>query len=137
MTANTNPSPSTPFIVLFSGLLGFLAFAATKIVTLKMDLPPNQNFDVFVGVATIVFSIGFCIFVLRKRDGLVSFAKLFIAGWMTTLFMGLLIVAFYQLAYKWLAGVEPPEGFASAVILKYNAFGMIFSVLLGYIFKKQ
>jgi hypothetical protein len=132
-----NPSPSTPLIVLIAGFLAFLGFSLTQFVTLQLELPPNEAFDVFVGVATILYGIGFCIFALRKRDGKVSFAKLFIAGWMSTLFMGLLLVVFYQLAFEQLTGHAPPEGYAAAVLLKYNAFGMMFSVLLGFIFKKK
>jgi putative flippase GtrA len=133
----SNPNPSTPVIVGFSGSLAFLAFALTKVATVKLDLPPNPNFEIFTGVITILFGIGFCIFALRKRDHTASFAKLFVAGWMSTLWMGLQTVVFYQLAFEWLSGEAPPEGFISAVLLKYNAFGMMFAVLLGFIFKKK
>jgi hypothetical protein len=135
--STSNPNPSTPVIVGFSGFLAFIAFALTKVATVKLDLPPNPNFEIFTGVITILFGIGFCIFALRKRDGSASFAKLFVAGWMSTLWMGLLTVVFYQLAFEWLSGEAPPEGFISAVLLKYNAFGMMFAVLLGFIFKKK
>lgn len=132
-----NPSPSTAVIVIFSGILAFIAYAATGVAVVKLDLPPNPTFDIFTGITTILFGIGFSFFVLRKRDVLVSFGKLFVAGWMTTLVMGILLVLFYFLAFEWLTGESPPENFASVVLLKYNAFGMMFSALLGFIFKKQ
>lgn len=134
------PSPSTAVIVVFASVLSFIAFLMASILPIKLNLPKrNDLFEIFVGIFTILFGIGFTVFVLRKRDGQVSFGKLFIAGWMTALVMSVLTVIFYFLAQQmnWLGFGDMPAGVIPTVLLKYNALGMMISALLAIIFKKQ
>lgn len=135
-------APSTTVIVLFSAFLASVAFIGANLIPVSLDLPKkNDLFEIFVGISSIVFAIGFTIFVLRKIYTSVGFGKLFISGWMTTLVMSLLISTFYVIAFtkSWipLQEGEDLKNVIPVVILKYNALGMMFSALLAIIFKKQ
>lgn len=134
-------APSTVVIVVFSAFLASVAFIGANVIPMSLDLPKrNDLFEVFVGITSILFGIGFTIFVLRKIYTEVSFGKLFITGWMTALVMSFICSAFYIIAFQknWLPLHEGESlmNIISVVILKYNALGMMFSALLAIIFKK-
>lgn len=135
-------APSTVIIVIFSAFLASVAFIGANVIPMSLDLPKrNDLFEVFVGITSILFGIGFTIFVLRKIYTEVGFGKLFITGWMTALVMSLICSAFYIIAFQknWLPLQEGERmmNIIPVVILKYNALGMMFSALLAIIFKKQ
>ena len=135
-------APSTFTIVVFSALLSSFAYIISNIIPLALHLPKrNDLFEIFVGLVSILFGIGFVTYVLRKIYKQVSFGKIFISGWMTVLIMSFMITIFYVIAFSknWL---PIPEGsriihIVPVVILKYNALGMMFSALIALIFKKQ
>lgn len=142
MTNTQQQAPSTAVVVIFSAFLAAVAFIAANMIPISLDLPKkNDLFVVFVGIASILFGIGFTVFVLKKIYGQVSFGKLFVGGWMTALVMSLFISAFYIVAFQkeWLPLQEGESlmNILPVVILKYNALGMMFSALLAIIFKKQ
>jgi hypothetical protein len=137
MSNTAASAPSTLTIVLFSAILGFLGFVAPHLVVQKLQLKANDLFGIIVGVLTIFYVCGFTIFVLRKIHGKINFRKLFVASWMSVLTMAVLVLIYYTATFMWLENKPMPEGFAGALILKYNAFGMIFSSLLALIFKKE
>ncbi|MCO5231833.1 MAG: hypothetical protein M9958_11850 [Chitinophagales bacterium] len=136
-----NP-PSTIFVILFSAFLAAFAFVVSSVLPILLKLPhKNDMFEIFVGIVSILFAVGFTTFVLRKMNRDLSFAKIFLSGWATVLVMSVLISIFYSLAFgmNWL---PIPEGasigqIVSVVILKYNALGMIFSSIFALIFKRQ
>lgn len=135
-------TPSTTTIVFFSAFLASVAFIGANLIPVSLDLPKkNDLFEIFVGITSIVFGIGFTVFALRKIYPSVGFGKLFVSGWMTTLVMSILISAFYVIAFAkgWIPLQEGEElkNVIPVVILKYNALGMMLSALLAIIFKKQ
>lgn len=134
-------APSSVVIVLFSAFLATVAFIGANLIPVSLDLPKkNELFEIFVGITTILFGIGFTIFALRKIHKEIGFGKLFVSGWMTTLVMSLMISIFYLVAFeKNLIPLQEGErawNIIPVVILKYNALGMMFSALLAIIFKK-
>lgn len=137
MNKTTSSAPSTLTIVLFSAILGFLGFVAPHLAVQQLNLKANDLFGIIVGVLTIFYVCGFTIFALRKIHGSINFRKLFVASWMSVLTMAVLVLIYYFATFTWLDKKPIPEGFAGALILKYNAFGMIFSSLLALIFKKE
>ncbi len=135
-------APSTIVIVVFSAFLSSLAFIGANMIPMSLNLPKkNDLFEVFVGIGSILFGIGFTVFVLKKIYTHVSFGKLFLTGWMTALVMSLFCSLFYIIAFQknWLPLQEGESlmNIIPVVILKYNALGMMFSALLAIIFKKQ
>lgn len=141
-----NPSnvqgPSTLVVVIFSALLSSIGYIGANLIPMSLDLPrKNELFEIFVGITTIIFGIGFTTFVLRKVYQEVGFGKLFVTGWMTTLVMSIFISIFYLVAFQknWIPLHEGERAIniIPVVILKYNALGMMFSALLAIIFKKQ
>lgn len=137
MNNTAAPAPSTLTIVLFSAVLGFLGFVAPTLLVQKLQLKANELFGIIVGVLTIFYVCGFTIFALRKIHGKINFRKMFVASWMSVLTMAVFVLIYYTATFMWLEKKPMPEGFAGALILKYNAFGMIFSSLLALIFKKE
>ena len=129
--------PSTFFIIFFSSLLAFIAFAGSKMFFILQDVEPNETFEAFVGVISILFGIFMSLFILRKRDAKVTFGKAFVTGWMTTLVLGILTVLFYYLAFTYIRPAKLPENYIPIVLLKYNAFGMIFSALMALIMRRD
>ncbi|MCO5233885.1 MAG: hypothetical protein LC105_05815 [Chitinophagales bacterium] len=135
-------TPSTLFVIFFSAGLAAIAFIVSNLFPFMLDLPhKNDLFEIFVGLLSILFGVGFTTYVLRKLNIELSFAKIFISGWATVMVMSLLISIFYvvSFSFQWL---PLPTGatisqIIPVVLLKYNALGMIFSSLFALIFKKE
>ena len=135
-------APSTFTIVVFSALLAAIAFVMASFIPIALELPKrNDLFEIFVGVFSIFFGIGFTTFVLKKIHPVISFGRIFISGWMTALIMSFFVSIFYVVAFNqnWIPLEEGTDmvSMISIVILKYNAFGMMFSSLIALIFKNN
>ncbi len=141
---NTNQveTPSSIIIILFSAFLSAIAFVVANYLPIALELPKrNDLFEIIVGIVSILFGIGFTTFVLKKIHLKISFARIFISGWMTTLVMSFFVSIFYIIAYQFEL-IPLGEGYGilsmiSVVILKYNALGMMFSSLFALIFKNN
>jgi hypothetical protein len=129
--------PSGFFIIFFSSLLAFIAFAGSKMFFILQDVEPNETFDAFVGVVSILFGIFMSLFILRKRDLKVTYGKAFVTGWLSTLVLGILTVLFYYIAFTYIKPAQLPENYIPIVLLKYNAFGMIFSAFTALIMRRD
>lgn len=133
---------STPIVVVFAAFLASFSYIIGNIIPTWVSIRPENNFyEVFVGITSILFAIGFTIFVQKKMGIKLSFGKIFVVGWLTTLLMSLFISAFYVLAFKmqWIPLHEGEKAtqIIPIVILKYNALGLVFSSLLALIFKNN
>ena len=136
-------APSSFFIVVFSALLSAIAFIGAYFIPKALNLPIIENslFEIIVGIVSILFGIGFTTFVLKKIHPVIGFGRIFISGWMTALVMSLFVSVFYYVAYhqNWIPKEQIGDitSMISVVILKYNAFGMMFSSLIAVIFKNN
>lgn len=133
---------STPILIVFSAFLAAVAYILANILPTFLETQPENNFyEVFVGIVSILFAIGFTVFVQRQTRQELGFGRLFVVGWMTTLVMSLFISIFYVVAFTqgWIPLHEEESAYniIPVVILKYNALGMIFSSLLAIMFKRQ
>lgn len=132
----------TPILILFSAFLASFAYILANLVPMTLDIQPENNlYEVFVGITSILFAIGFTVYVQRKIHQELGFGRLFVVGWMTTLLMSIFISFFYVISFLkgWIPLHEGESAYniIPVVILKYNALGMIFSSLLAIMFKRQ
>ncbi|HUH73085.1 MAG TPA: hypothetical protein VLZ75_01635 [Chitinophagales bacterium] len=135
-------APSSIIVIIFSAFLSATAFILASFIPTALELPKeNDLFEIFVGIISILFGIGFTTFVIKKIHRTTSFARIFVSGWMTALVMSLFVSIFYLVAFhqEWipLEAESDTVSIISVVILKYNALGMMFSSLIALIFKNN
>ncbi len=139
---NSGQNISTPIVIVFAAFLAAVAYIVGNVTPMFLDTHPENNFyEFFVGIITIVFAIGFTVFVQRKLHAVLGFGRLFVTGWVTALVMSLFISAFYLISFSknWIPLDEEARtvNIISTVVIKYNALGMMISALLALIFKTE
>ncbi|MCO5249165.1 MAG: hypothetical protein M9887_09490 [Chitinophagales bacterium] len=142
MNNNSATPLSAIVIICVSACLAATAYIVASMLPILLELPKrNDLFEISTGIISILFGIGFTFFALMKTRGKAGFGKLFLSGWMTTLFMSLLISIFYIIAIhqKWIV-LQEGENISAiipVVILKYNALGLMLSSVLALIFRRE
>lgn len=116
---------SASFFVLFT----WMAYRQHKI------LAPNQL--VVLQVAAALVAVGMTQFLYRQVQGnKLEFRQGFFGGWMSSLMLGIFVAFYYGIFSKHTRTPLPAGSFAMVLIL-YNLLGLIISLILAFVFRKE
>ena len=142
--ASNNPGPDSRgvlsgiAITLFSALISVTFFAIFFSLAYSKKLPYGQFQAVVLQTAAAIVAVGLAQFLSRKVQGdKLSFIQAFLAGWLSSLVLGMMISFFYSI-FSRVTGVQVmPKGAFAMILMLFSLLGLIISLLLSFIFKKE
>ncbi len=135
---NTRGVLSGITITLFSALVSALFFAAFFTLAYVKKLPYGRPQAMILQMTSIVVVVGMTQFLSRKIQGnKLSLMQGFLGGWMASLVLAIFISTFYTLFSKATGTQLMPKGAFAIVLMLYSGIGIIFSLLLAIVLKKE
>lgn len=125
-------------ITLFSVLIATLLFASFFIAAYLQKMPYGNAQALIFQFTSILVAIGMTQFLSRKIQGnKLSMMQGFLGGWMASLMLAIFICSFYTI-FSSITGVQLlPKGAFAKVLMLYSGIGMIISLILAVILKKE
>lgn len=127
-------------IVLFAALVSTAMYALFFTLAYKKNLPDDQFrfVGVFMQITAAIVSVGLTQFLSRKIQGdRLGFMQAFLGGWMSCLVLGMLISFFYSIFSRITGQDNLPQGAFAAILMLFSFLGLVISLLLSFIFKKE
>jgi len=92
---------------------------------------------VVLQVAAVIVAVGVTQFLYRQIQGnRLQYRQAFFGGWMSSLILGIFVAFYYNLFSK-KTGIALPAGSFARVLILYNLLGLIISLILAFVFKKN
>lgn len=127
-------------IALFSAAVAAVFYAVFFMLAYNKQLP-EANFrfvDMVLQLSGAIVSVGMTQFLARQvQGGRLGFMQAFLGGWMSCLMLGMLISFFYGIFVKWKGLPALPEGAFAMKLMLFSLLGLIISLILSFIFKKE
>ncbi|MCB0503245.1 MAG: hypothetical protein KDD32_11215 [Bacteroidetes bacterium] len=121
---------ASPLPVIISGLVNGVIFCVVWYMAFKNHVEPSRSqlFTLNVGflLSTIVIAQ---IFFRRTIATQVTFVKLWVAGWMSSLFFALVVSIFYHYFFPTI-DMKPPS--FTQVLISYNTMGLVISAIVSF-----
>ncbi len=125
-------------ITLFSVLISTVLFALFFTTAYLKKMPYGRSQALIFQFTSIVIAIGMTQFLSRKIQGnKLSIMQGFLGGWMASLVLAIFICSFYTI-FSSITGMQLlPKGAFAKVLMLYSGIGIIISLILAVILKKE
>lgn len=135
---NTRGVLSGITITLFAALVSTIFFALFFTLAYKKGLPYGPAQAMILQITSIIVTVSITQFLSRKIQGdKLSVMQGFLGGWMSSLVLAIFISTFYNVFSK-ITGMQLlPKGAFAVVLMLYSGIGIIFSLILAFILKKE
>ncbi|MDB5227794.1 MAG: hypothetical protein JWN78_1987 [Bacteroidota bacterium] len=116
---------SASFFILFF----YMAYTKGK------HLGPPQL--VILQLTAVLVTVGMTQFLFRQIQGnKLLYRQGFLGGWMSSLILGIFVAFFYNIFSK-KSGIALPSASFAMVLILYNLLGLIISLILAFVFRKN
>lgn len=125
-------------IALISALFSTIFYGAFTTLVYVKNLQPLPAQIIFVQIISIVMCVFLSQFLAKKIQGnKLSFMQALLIGWMTALMLAMFVAAFYTIFSK-ITGVDTiQKGAFAMLLLLYSGLGMVWSIIIGVLLKKD
>jgi hypothetical protein len=125
-------------ITLLSAGIAVSFFAVFFSVAYYKQMPYGQFQAIVLQVVSVIIAVAITQFLSRKIQGnRLSFMQAFLGGWLSALILGMLTSFFYSIFSK-ITGVQvAPKGAFAMILMLFSFLGLIISLILSIIFKKE
>lgn len=127
-------------IALLSAVVATTFYAVFFVLAYHKNLPEaHMRFvDMILQLTGALVTVAMTQFLSRNlQGGRLSFLQAFLGGWMSSLMLGMLISFFYSIFVKVKELPALPEGTFAMKLMLFSLLGLIISLLLSFIFKKE
>lgn len=130
-----NVAIASPLPVIVSGLLNGTLFCVVWYLAYKNEVEPSKSqlFTLNIGflLSTVVIAQ---IFFRRTIITQITFVKLWVAGWMSSLFFALVVSIFYRWFFPTI-DLEAPA--FTQVLISYNTMGLVISAIVAFFITRK
>lgn len=135
---NTRGVLSGFMIAIFSALFSTLFYSGFSTLVYVKKLPFGGPQAVIVQIVSIVFAVALSQYLARKIQGnKLSIMQALLIGWLTSLMLAMFIASFYTIFSKVTGQHLLPKGAFAMLLLLYNGLGLVWSIIIGVILKKE
>lgn len=125
-------------IAIISALFATLFFAAFTTLVYVKQMPFGKPQAVIVQITSIVMAVGLSQFLSRKIQGnKLTMMQALLIGWLTSLILAMFIATFYSIFSKITHQDLLQKGAFAMLLMLYNGLGLVWSIILGVILKKE
>lgn len=125
-------------IAIFSALFSTLFYAGFSTLVYVKKMPFGGPQAVIVQIVSIIFAVALSQYLARKIQGdKLSIIQAVLMGWLTSMILAMFIASFYSIFSK-ITGVQLlSKGAFAMLLLLYNGLGLVWSIIVGVILKKE
>ena len=125
-------------IAIISALFSTLFFASFTTLVYVKKMPFGKPQAVIVQIVSVIIAVALSQFLSRKIQGnKLSMMQALLIGWLSSLILAMFIATFYSVFGSVTHQDLMQKGVFSMLLLLYNALGLIWSIILGVILKKE
>jgi len=139
-TQDNNPrGVASGFVIsIISALFATLFFASFTTLVYVKKMPFGKPQAVIVQIVSVIIAVGLSQFLSRKIQGdKLSMMQALLIGWLSSLILAMFIATFYSVFGHFTNQDLMQKGAFAMLLLLYNALGLIWSIIIGVILKKE
>ncbi len=125
-------------IAIFSALFSTIFFASFNMLVYVKKMPFGRPQQVIVGIVSVIIAVASAQFLSRKIQGdKLSMLQAVLIGWLSSLILAMFIATFFSIfssvTHQQLMG----KGAFAMLLMLYNGLGLVWSIIIGVILKKE
>ena len=125
-------------IAIISALFATVFFASFTTLVYVKSMPFGKPQAVIVQITSIVMAVGLAQFLSRKIQGnKLSMMQALLIGWLSSLILAMFVATFYSIFSKITGQDLLQKGAFAMLLMLYNGLGLVWSIILGVILKKE
>jgi cobalamin synthase len=125
-------------IAIISALFSTLFFASFTTLVYIKNMPFGKPQAVIVQIVSVIIAVALAQFLSRKIQGdKLSMMQALLIGWLSSLILGMFIATFYTIFSSFTNQNLMQKGAFAMLLLLYNGLGLVWSIIIGVILKKE
>lgn len=125
-------------IAIISALFSTLFFASFTTLVYVKNMPFGKPQAVIVQIVSVIIAVALAQFLSRKIQGdKLSMMQALLIGWLSSLILGMFIATFYTIFSSFTHQNLMQKGAFAMLLILYNGLGLVWSIIIGVILKKQ
>lgn len=125
-------------IAIISALFSTLFFASFTTLVYVKNMPFGKPQAVIVQIVSVIIAVALAQFLSRKIQGdKLSMMQALLIGWLSSLILGMFIATFYTIFSSFTHQNLMQKGAFAMLLLLYNGLGLVWSIIIGVILKKE
>lgn len=125
-------------IAIISALFATVFFASFTTLVYVKSMPFGKPQAVIVQITSIVMAVGLAQFLSRKIQGdKLTMMQALLIGWLSSLILAMFVATFYSIFSKITGQDLLQKGAFAMLLMLYNGLGLVWSIILGVILKKE
>ncbi len=125
-------------IAILSASLATIFFASFTTLVYVKNMPFGKPQAVIVQIVSVVMAVGSAQFLSRKIQGnKLSMMQALLIGWLSSLILAMFVATFYSIFSKITGQDLLQKGAFAMLLMLYNGLGLVWSIILGVILKKE
>lgn len=143
--SNEQPTDSNPrgvlsgfVIAIISALFSTIFFAAFTTLVYIKKMPFGKPQAVIVQIVSVIIAVVLSQFLSRKIQGdKLSMMQALLMGWLSSLILAMFIATFYSVFSSITHQNLMQKGAFAMLLILYNGIGLVWSIIIGVIIKKE